>query len=273
MRKDYYKAPLPFMGQKKRFLKKFKEVLQRYPKNAIYVDLFGGSGLLSHTVKQTHPDSIVIYNDFDNYTKRIESIYQTNKLLYEMRDLLDGVDRSVKLNKRQKAAVFDLVESYEHKYGFVDYVSLSASILFGGKYATNFKELKKSTLYNRIRKTGFDATGYLKGVDIEHKDYRDVYSKYKGCDDVIFIIDPPYLQTQSTTYKNYWGLKDYLDVLKILEGNKYIYFTSDKSSIIELCEWFETSTMNGNPFKQANRSTTHNSVNYQSSYTDIMLFK
>ena len=65
--KNYTAAPLPFMGQKRRFLKDFKTALKGYSNTAIYVDLFGGSGLLIHTVKQVYPEATVIYNDFDNY--------------------------------------------------------------------------------------------------------------------------------------------------------------------------------------------------------------
>ena len=50
--KKYTQAPLPFQGQKRRFLKPFKTALESFPADAVYVDLFGGSGLLSHTVKQ-----------------------------------------------------------------------------------------------------------------------------------------------------------------------------------------------------------------------------
>ncbi len=55
--KIYNQAPLPFQGQKRRFLKDFKEALKGFPCDAIYVDLFGGSGLLSHTVKSVYPQS------------------------------------------------------------------------------------------------------------------------------------------------------------------------------------------------------------------------
>lgn len=53
--RNYTTAPLPFQGQKRNFIKQFKEALKAYPKDAIYIDLFGGSGLLSHTVKTTYP--------------------------------------------------------------------------------------------------------------------------------------------------------------------------------------------------------------------------
>lgn len=63
MKYNYVQAPLPFQGQKRRFLKPFKEALNEFPADAVYIDLFGGSGLLSHTVKDYYPDAKVIYND------------------------------------------------------------------------------------------------------------------------------------------------------------------------------------------------------------------
>lgn len=87
-KKIYTSAPLPFMGQKRKFLKQFKPALERYPPNATYVDLFGGSGLLSHTVKAIYPESRVIYNDFDNYCQRLENIDKTNQLIRDLRVIL-----------------------------------------------------------------------------------------------------------------------------------------------------------------------------------------
>lgn len=50
-RKQYNSAPLPFQGQKRKFVKEFAKVLQQYPDDAVFIDLFGGSGLLSHITK------------------------------------------------------------------------------------------------------------------------------------------------------------------------------------------------------------------------------
>lgn len=45
-------APLPFTGQKRFFVRDFAEVLGRLGDDIdTVVDLFGGSGLLSHTAK------------------------------------------------------------------------------------------------------------------------------------------------------------------------------------------------------------------------------
>ena len=68
-------------------------------------------------------------------------------------------------------------------------------------------------------------------------DYRKLFDRYKDVPNVVFLIDPPYLSTEVGTYTMNWGLSDYLDVLQTLVGTNYIYFTSNKSSIIELCDW------------------------------------
>lgn len=78
MQKKYLSAPLPFMGQKRMFAGEFKRVLKQYPDDTVFVDLFGGSGLLSHIAKREKPDATVVYNDFDNYRKRFGE-YQPHK--------------------------------------------------------------------------------------------------------------------------------------------------------------------------------------------------
>ena len=79
--KTYTQAPLPFMGQKRRFLTHFKGALNDYSHATIFIDLFGGSGLLSHTTKRVRPDAQVIYNDFDDYHVRLRNVSRTNGML------------------------------------------------------------------------------------------------------------------------------------------------------------------------------------------------
>jgi len=85
--KTYTQSPLPFQGQKRKFLKHFKDALKDFPVDATYIDLFGGSGLLSHTVKTVYPSAKVIYNDFDGYSYRLENVTKTNTLLADIRQI------------------------------------------------------------------------------------------------------------------------------------------------------------------------------------------
>ena len=274
MRKQYLSAPLPFVGQKRMFAREFIQVLKRYPDDAVFVDLFGGSGLLSHITKYQKPGATVVYNDFDNYRQRLENIPRPNVLLDKIRAVVASVPRRKFLPKKTKETILRLIEQEEHRYGYVDYITLSSSLLFSMKYATNLEELRKETFYNTVRKCDYNpCLDYLDGLEIVSCDYKELFNKYKDMPDVVFLIDPPYLSTEVGTYTMNWGLSDYLDVLQTLVGTNYIYFTSNKSSIIELCDWIGKNNALGNPFIGSEKVEFNAHMNYNSSYTDIMLYK
>lgn len=274
MRRQYLSAPLPFQGQKRMFAKEFIKVLKHYPDDAVFVDLFGGSGLLSHITKCQKPDATVVYNDFDNYRHRLENIPRTNALLDKIREVVASVPRQKFLPEKTKEAILSLIEQEEKERGYVDYITLSTSLLFSMKYATNLDGLRKETFYNTVRKCNYDlCLDYLDGLEVVSCDYRELFSRYKDVPNVVFLIDPPYLSTEVGTYIMNWGLSDYLDVLQTLVGTNYIYFTSNKSSIIELCDWMGRNNTIGNPFTGSEKVEFNARMNYNSSYTDIMLFK
>ena len=274
MRRQYLSAPLPFQGQKRMFAKEFIKVLKHYQDDAVFVDLFGGSGLLSHITKCQKPDATVVYNDFDNYRRRLENIPRTNALLDKIREVVASVPRRKILPEKTKEAILLLIEQEEKERGYVDYITLSTSLLFSMKYATNLDGLRKETFYNTVRKCNYDLSlDYLDGLEVVSCDYRELFSRYKDVPNVVFLIDPPYLSTEVGTYTMNWGLSDYLDVLQTLVGTNYIYFTSNKSSIIELCDWMGRNNTIGNPFTGSKKVEFNARMNYNSSYTDIMLFK
>jgi len=274
MRRQYLSAPLPFQGQKRMFAKEFIKVLKHYPDDAVFVDLFGGSSLLSHITKCQKPDATVVYNDFDNYRHRLENIPRTNALLDKIREVVASVPRQKVLPEKTKEAILSLIEQEEKERGYVDYITLSTSLLFSMKYATNLDGLRKETFYNTVRKCNYDlCLDYLDGLEVVSCDYRELFSRYKDVPNVVFLIDPPYLSTEVGTYIMNWGLSDYLDVLQTLVGTNYIYFTSNKSSIIELCDWMGRNNTIGNPFTGSEKVEFNARMNYNSSYTDIMLFK
>lgn len=273
MAKSHTQAPLPFMGQKRRWNEAFKAALRNeFTDCDTFIDLFGGSGLLSHFTHTVRPDARVIYNDFDNYTGRLAHIPDTNALLAELRVILHGYPRYKRITEPYYSRLMQVIERYD-RAGFVDYISLSASLLFSSNYVTDLASLRKEQLYNTLRLTDFNADGYLDGLTITHTDYRQLFAQYATQPHVCFLIDPPYLSTQTLTYNGYWRLSDYLDVLHTLHGTNYFYFTSDKSSLVELCEWLERERYLANPFAGATRINQTTNLNHNSRYTDIMLYR
>ena len=142
------------------------------------------------------------------------------------------------------------------------------------KYATNYDQLSKETMYNCVRKSGYEhADDYLIGVDIVCMDYKQLFNRWNHIEGVVFFIDPPYLSTDCSTYSNYWRLANYLDVLQTLQGTNYFYFTSNKSSILELTEWMSKNLGADDPFAGSTREYMNVKLNHNAGYTDIMLYK
>lgn len=272
--KIYTSAPLPFQGQKRRHVKEFSKIVQQ-SKAPIYVDLFGGSGLLSHTAKRNNPKSRVIYNDFDGYNVRLSNVDKTNSLLADLRLILSDYPKEKRITGKTKDLVIQRL-SVENRKGYpVDWITVSSSLLFSMNYVMSFAEFEKQSLYNCIRLADYDVSGYLDGLEVVCMDYKDLFNQYKDVPGVVFLIDPPYLSTDVSTYNSgsYWKLKDYLDVLNTLKGVNYVFFTSNKSNVVELAEWIETNLNAINPFNGAIIKEVISSPSSSSKYVDIMLYK
>ncbi len=238
MSKNYSQSPLPFQGQKRRFVKHFKTSLKSYNDKYIFIDLFGGSGLLSHTVKIVFPNAKVVYNDFDNFKQRLNTIESTNEIVAKLREMLRDYPRNKRITGKHRDKVVNLLKQAEESE-YVDWITLSSSLKFSMNYGTCLKDFTNDTLYNKVRLSDYNADGYLQGVEVVRMDYKILFEQYKEYDNVVFLVDPPYLSTDSSTYGSdgYWKLQDYLDVLFVLVNQNYFYFTSDKSQIVELCDW------------------------------------
>lgn len=248
-----------------KYLEAIAEIRNQVEINTV-VDLFGGSGLLSHSAKRHFPNLDVIYNDYDLFTKRLERIDQTNKLLTDIRQLVKGVARQARIDRTTTDTIKQLVRKHEIRYNFVDYITLSSSLLFSGKYVTCYADFIKMGMYHCVKKEDYTVRGYLDGLTITHTDYFDLFVQYCDKPGVLFVVDPPYLSTDSASYKSdkYWKLGDYLKVLKTLQNTNYIFFTSEKSQLVELCNWIANT---------ATLQTFAAQVNHNSTYLDMMLYK
>lgn len=274
MCKSYQQAPLPFQGQKRRFQTPFKQALNEFKDAPMFIDLFGGSGLLSHWTKSLFPKATVIYNDFDDYHIRIANIPRTNALLAQFRIILDDTPVDKIIDHNAKLRILKAIRAEMKLNGYVDYITISSSLLFSMNYSTNYDDLSKQTMYNTVRKNDYElADDYLSGVEVVKMDYRNLFDRWKHVNNVVFFVDPPYLSTDCSTYSNYWRLANYLDVLSTLKDTNYFYFTSNKSSILELTDWIERNLGAENPFNGAKRLDMNAQLNHSSKYTDIMLYK
>lgn len=203
----------------------------------------------------------------------MDAVEVTNEIIAEIRVILSGYEKkNTKLAQEDKIIVLKLIKQYEDKGFYVDYITLSSNLLFSMNYALSFAQLSKETFYFKVRKRPYEAKDYLKDVEVVSSDYKELFNKYKDNKNVVFLVDPPYLSTDVKTYSNHWKLCDYLDVIKVLVNTNYLFFTSNKSQLIELFTWLEQN-QTGNPFKEAEVVYRYNATSHNSGYQDIMVCK
>ena len=270
-KKTYSTPPLPFRGNKRYFVKEFRKVLQNLKDIEVVVDFFGGSGLLSRAAKDVLPHARVIYNDYDNYTQRLENIERTNEILDLIRPFVEGVETLKRVPDEKRKKILDLISEQEKK-GFVDYITLSSGLLYSGQFATSFDTLSKHLFFNHVRQTPYSAEGYLDGLDVTCKDFRELFEEFKNREKVLFLLDPPYIQTDMDTYHNsdFWTLGETLDVVRMMMGSKFIFFTSGKSDIPELLDWLCENTSGFDFVKNAEIHKRTNFTDKIHFYEDFM---
>ena len=215
----------------------------------------------------------VIWNDYDNFAHRLECIPITNEILAQLRPIVEGKAKGERID-HLKPAILEVIKKYPSDK--VDFISLSASLLFSGKYATSLQGLEKDNFYNCVIKTPYSSKGYLNGVERRSTDYRNLIDEFAKVENVVFILDPPYLSTDVSSYTgvNYWRLKDYMQIVKCLSTMPmYVYFSSNKGQLLDLFDFLCNEYDFPSPFKGTERIIINTSVNFLSTYEDIMIYK
>ena len=268
--KKYNKAPLPFQGQKRNYLKIFNRELQKLCGDGTgwtIVDVFGGSGLISHNAKYTCPNARVIYNDYDNYTERLSKINETELLRQNLRELIGDKGKDTTLTQETKSQVIELLKNSE----YIDYITLSSYLIFAGNYVHSIDELETRQFYSRLSKSPINADGYLEGVETIHKCFTELMTdEFDG--KVLYLLDPPYINTNQGYHRdknNYFGLLSQLKLFELMKP-PFFYFTSNKS---EVMDFVGHENKYSQLFKPCETFTTKNTVSGRSAYFDILITK
>lgn len=277
MDKPYSKAPLPFIGQKRNFIKTFRQVITDHivgdGTGWTVVDVFGGSGLLAHNAKRLLPNATVIYNDWDGYADRLANINDTERLRQILLKQLQSIPCQKALTADQKQAVIDILDDFD---GYIDVQSLATWLLFSGKQVRTLEELYQNTFYNTVRVSSFEPpTGYLDGLTITCESYTKLMARYKDKPNTLFLLDPPYLYTGQGAYKQekYFAMVDFLYLMSLTRP-PYIFFSSTKSELLDYLDYLKR--LDGDDWQRLGgfeRVTIQSQVNHENKYEDNMIFR
>ena len=105
------------------FASKFRKVLKRFSDRTVFVDLFGGSGLLSHITKRERPDATVIYNDHDNYREASGEHQPDERPVFRPPPPRQGTPRHSMLSRDMHGIFLERIRR-EESTGFVDYLTI-----------------------------------------------------------------------------------------------------------------------------------------------------
>lgn len=199
-----------------------EDLLVYFPKDTrIFVDLFGGSGVVSANVDYNE----IWYNEFD---KNIFDIYKLLKdtppkeLIYHIK-------------KRQKE--FDLIKESKNNYNnfrnfynksgrevidlfTLTFFSFSNLIRFNSKGEFNMPNGKRT--YNELHNINIELFHNAineKNIKIFNKDAFDLFKEIKKEKDIFVYLDPPYLNTMAiyNEKQTAWELKDDYKLFKELD--------------------------------------------------------
>lgn len=274
----FKQAPLPFIGQKRMFLRQFETILnENIPNDGegwTIIDTFGGSGLLSHTAKQLKPKARVIYNDFDGYAERLAHIDDINALREQLLTAIgNATPKNSRLPKALKAELIKIIDQFQ---GYKDLNCLTSWLLFSGQQVGSLDELYKKDFWHCVRLSHYpSAEGYLDGVEIVRESFHTLLPRFISDPKSLFVLDPPYLCTKQDSYKQatYFDLIDFLRLVNITRP-PYIFFSSTKSEFIRFIEYMlEEKVDNWQAFENATRIAVNASVSYSGKYEDNLVYK
>lgn len=277
-KKTFKQAPLPFIGQKRMFLKHVEIVLNKHidgeGEGWTIVDVFGGSGLLSHTAKQLKPKATVIYNDFDGYAERLNHIDDINRLRQIIFNCLHGIiPKNRRLSKEIKEEIINKINDFK---GYKDLNCLASWLLFSGQQVGSVEALFAKDFWNCVRQSDYPtAEGYLDGIEVISESFHKLIPRYQNQDKVLLLLDPPYLCTRQESYKQatYFDLIDFLRLINLTKP-PYIFFSSTKSEFIRYLDYIqESKTDNWESFDGYERIVVKASASKDGIYEDNMIYK
>lgn len=277
-KKTFKQAPLPFIGQKRMFLKHVEIVLNKHidgdGEGWTIVDVFGGSGLLSHTAKQLKPKATVIYNDFDGYAERLNHIDDINRLRQIIFNYLHGIiPKNGRLSKEIKVEIINKINDFN---GYKDLNCLASWLLFSGQQVGSIEALFAKDFWHCVRQSDYPtAEGYLDGIEIISESFHKLIPRYQNQDKVLLLLDPPYLCTRQESYKQatYFDLIDFLRLIHLTKP-PYIFFSSTKSEFIRFIGYLvESKGNNWQAFEDCERIIVNASTSKDGMYEDNMIYK
>jgi len=272
---------------------KFQNIIQKYLIDTysynnidICIDLFAGTSGFFNVVQDKKQFKHTILNDLNTSITTLLStikdkkeilILEVEKELNYIKNKYSVIDTQEKsqdwfFNRLEKLNFLEDKKDYDNTL-LSTYFLLLNSVSFGGNYETNngisniprSTDLKKYKTMNSliIKKVEYYNNIYQKNnAVICNEDYKTIIRNY-GYEDILYLIDPPYISSNSndikgcvSNYKNGDNF-NHLELLEELDMfQSFIYFNNKHIVIDDIISAYDIK------YKEIERKTTSSNQNY-----------
>ena len=229
-------SPIKWVGGKRNIRKTLVEMM---PYQMQYVEVFGGAGwVMLHKEKS----KLEVFNDMNgdliNFYKVVKDNEKCEKLITEL---------SLTLKSRELFEEWDSLNFIEVEN--LDEIERAArfyfmlKMAFGGRINRNKNTFcisndgRKQLNYENLPEEFWMLHERLQDVFIERNDFEYILKKYDRKDgDVIFYLDPPYLETTEDDYGMTFNIESFNRLKKSLDSvnGKWLLTCNDKPELREL---------------------------------------
>lgn len=228
MKKNHF--VIPYYGNKRTEVEKIYNEIDDIDKYKIIVEPFCGTSAFSYWVWLNNKDKNLTYILNDNNPKLIE-LYnivkneeRANQFYEQIIKLHSETDTKEKYLEVCKNADKDLV-----KYVYINKIyNIRPGLYPTGKIFTDksFEPLKNAPIIDFLRNAN---------IKITCLDALDVYKEYKGNKKALIFLDPPYLASENSWYKDpSIGVYEYLCENDILKEKAFTILCLENNWIIKL---------------------------------------
>ena len=226
-RKDVIKAPFRFHGSKARSL---EHLLPHLPYSDIWVDVFGGSGVV--TLNRQSSRLLDVWNDrwagvyaffkclrdpemYAEMVRRLELMPNSKELFYECKNwnVNDNVERAV-------------------RWCYISAFSFGGVARNWGRRLNHRKLTLDLGHFPKIRDRMMEC-------QIENSDFRDILTEYDSSV-TVFYCDPPYLDSHKGGYTWEMTEQDHIDLLDIvMDCAGFVAVSSYRNNLYDSYVWDE----------------------------------
>ena len=225
------RPPLPFVGNKFRWWKQLKPMIEALPDRSIVFDAFGGSFAVSKLIKHFKQDCVCICNDCDMYYRnRLEVVADTKRVLDEMRS--NGAFRCnveyVKYDRETEDKLKRIVETGK------DAITCRGALYVNGN---TVRAICPTVNYDE-----YECDHWCDDLVVIDECLDERKAKYycRSCD--LIVLDPPYLVSPKS-----WIGGDYIDktkearafcqaTIELKECDVWL-FDSPDSDLMQAAQW------------------------------------